>query len=117
MPYGEYGTKTMTFQLVTPAWADTAEEHTHENMSTVEETTEAPTEETAAPTEEAPAEETTVSTEETTVPAEAEPSETPEEDFEENGIAAYSLPDIHLPEGMCSGCRWSYSQCYQTTQG
>ena len=108
---------TMTFQLVTPAWADTAEEHTHENTSTVEETTEAPTEETAAPTEEAPAEETTVSTEETTVPAEAEPSETPEEDFEENGIAAYSLPDIHLPEGMCSGCRWSYSQCYQTTQG
>ena len=108
---------TMTFQLVTPAWADTAEEHTHENMSTVEETTEAPTEETTAPTEEAPAEETTVSTEETTVPAEAEPSETPEEDFEENGIAAYSLPDIHLPEGMCSGCRWSYSQCYQTTQG
>ena len=108
---------TMTFQLVTPAWADTAEEHTHENTSTVEETTEAPTEETAAPTEETPAEETTVSTEETTVPAEAEPSETPEEDFEENGIAAYSLPDIHLPEGMCSGCRWSYSQCYQTTQG
>ena len=108
---------TMTFQLVTPAWADTAEEHTHENTSTVEETTEAPTEETAAPTEEAPAEETTVPTEETTVPAEAEPSETPEEDFEENGIAAYSLPDIHLPEGMCSGCRWSYSQCYQTTQG
>ncbi len=122
---------TMTFQLVTPAWADTVEEHTHENTSTVEETREAPTEETAAPTEEtaapteetaapteeAPAEETTVSTEETTVPAEAEPSETPEEDFEENGIAAYSLPDIHLPEGMCSGCRWSYSQCYQTTQG
>ena len=115
---------TMTFQLVTPAWADTADEHTHENTSTVEETTEAPTEETAAPTEEtaapteeAPAEETTVSTEETTVPAEAEPSEIPEEDFEENDIAAYSLPDIHLPEGMCSGCRWSYSQCYQTTQG
>jgi len=140
MPYCKYGMKkegdamkklfallmalTMTFQLVTPAWADTVEEHTHENTSTVEETREAPTEETAAPTEEtaapteeAPAEETTVPTEETTVPAEAEPSETPEEDFEENGIAAYSLPDIHLPEGMCSGCRWSYSQCYQTTQG
>lgn len=115
---------TMTFQLVTPAWADTVEEHTHENTSTVEETTEAPTEETAppteetaAPTEEAPAEETTVSTEETTAPAEAEPSETPEEDFGENDIVTYSLPDIHLPEGMCSGCRWSYSQCYQTTQG
>ena len=133
MPYCKYGMKkegdamkklfallmalTMTFRLVTPAWADAVEEHTHENMSAVEETTETPTEETAAPTEEAPAEETTVSTEETTVPAEAEPSETPEEDFEENGIAAYSLPDIHLPEGMCSGCRWSYSQCYQTTQG
>ena len=93
---------TMTFQLVTPAWADTAEEHTHENTSTVEETTEAPTEETAAPTEETPAEETTVSTEETTVPAEAEPSETPEEDFEENGIAAYSRPaDAVAAVGIC----------------
>lgn len=47
MPYCKYGTKkegdamkklfallmalTMTFQLVTPAWADTAEEHTRPN--------------------------------------------------------------------------------------
>ena len=100
MPYGEYGAKkegdamkklfallmalTMTFQLVTPAWADAVEEgpeETTEAVEVVKETTEA-TEETEVPEETEAETEETEATEKVTEP-ESEAGETTEEPTEE----------------------------------
>ena len=81
---------TMTFQLITPAWADAATEEPEEVteasevVEEVEETEEdVPEEETTEPTEEEPAEETTEATEEA-LPK--EPTEAPAEETEEPAV-------------------------------
>ena len=86
---------TMTVQLVTPAWAEAAEdgpEETTEAVEVVEETTEA-TEETEVPEETEAETEETEATEEVTEPeetteetAEAEPTEETEEALPEAGV-------------------------------
>ena len=132
MPYGEYGAKkegdamkklfallmalTMTFQLVTPAWADAVEEgpeETTEAVEVVKETTEATEEteevpeETEAETKETEATEEVMEPEETTEePTEetAEPTEIGEkaEDEQVAAVAALieALPSVEELEGM-----------------
>ena len=97
----------VTFQLVTPVFADTegTEETTAPTEAVVETKapTEAPAEETTAPTEEttAPPEETTAPTEETSAPTEAteETEEATEETVED--IALFAEDGDVIASGVC----------------
>lgn len=77
---------TMTFQLMTPVWADGAGEEPEEVTEASEVAEEEPQEETTEPTEEEPAEETTEATEEE-LPK--EPTEAPAEETEEPAVEEF----------------------------
>ena len=77
---------TMTFQLITPVWADGAGEEPEEVTEASEVAEEEPQEETTEPTEEEPAEETTEATEEE-LPK--EPTEAPAEETEEPAVEEF----------------------------
>ena len=77
---------TMTFQLITPVWADGAGEEPEEVTEASEVVEEEPQEETTEPTEEEPAEETTEATEEE-LPK--EPTEAPAEETEEPAVEEF----------------------------
>lgn len=108
---------TLTFQLVTPVFAEEIEE-TQAATEAVEVETEAPV--TEAPTTEPP---TTEALETTAAPVEetSHPTEVTEAVEVEVTEPSYDLfaedSDIVLPEGTCPGCLWTYSQCYSTTGG
>ena len=105
---------TLTFQLVTPVFAEEIEE-TQAATEAVEVETEAPV--TEIPTTEPLTTETTAALVEKTF-APTEVTEAAEIEVTE---PSYDLfvedSDIVLPEGTCSGCLWTYSQCYSTTGG
>ena len=77
---------TMTFQLMTPVWADGAAEEPEKVTEASEVAEEEPQEETTEPTEEEPAEETTEATEEE-LPK--EPTEAPAEETEEPAVEEF----------------------------